>query len=124
MNRFNCGLISIVLMGFFSSQSYASELQWATGCTSFNRADVLSLSYNTDSKQITLYRTRTSTNPLSVERFTSDRIRTWESVVFKGYVNGTPGEILVDFQTKATMYIIEGSERIQYYCDYYSFDRE
>jgi len=125
VNRFCCGLISIVFMGFYSTQSHASIFQWATGCVASDRPEVLSLSYDTDSKQVTLYRTHPLNQSNRVERFTTtDQIRLWTPVIFKGYVNGAPGEVLVEFQSKATMYIVEGSERIQYTCDFYSFDLE
>ncbi len=125
MNRFCWGLISIVFMGFYSTQSHASILQWATGCVASDRAEVVSVSYDTDSKQVTLYRTRPLNQSNRVERFTTtDPIRFWTPLVFKGYINGAPGEVILEFQSKATMYTIEGSESVQYSCDFYSFDLE
>ena len=116
-------VLAVLFMGLSSTTAQAVMVQWATGCTSFETQDVLSLAYDTDSKAMTLYKTELSTGTHLMTSFTSSHsVAHFESIPFQGWIDGKEGTIEVEFQTKATMYITTDGTRTQYYCGYYSFE--
>lgn len=126
MKRILAGLLLSGVAGLVSFEAQSATVQWATGCTSLERPDVLSVSYDTVFREITLYQARISSRAHDVTRYVADALSPEpfrQPTIFKAYLIDGTIELPVIFESKATLYLIDGSRRIRYYCAYYSFDR-
>jgi len=74
MNQLKEALLSFGIIGLVATGAHAIEIQWATGCTSFQSPSIISVSYNSNSRQITLYRSWLSSEKHRVDVFRAERL--------------------------------------------------
>ncbi|WP_413290980.1 hypothetical protein [Bdellovibrio sp. HCB337] len=117
MTRFIFTLASFVFMAW---SAQAAEMQWATACTSFTNKDVLSVSYNTQSGQITIYRARIPDQRSHVTRYTAAELTPKNyPTLFRSETGSGESDAAVEFQTKSTIRFTEGAHSADYFCEYY-----
>gem|GEM_PF-5287992 len=102
-------------------QAQATEIQWATGCTSFQSPAMISVSYNNNSHRITLYRSWPASKTLNVDIYRANRLSSlFTPTPFVSLHNQE--KISIEFGTKKTFTLVEQGRQVEYYCTYYSFD--
>lgn len=118
MNQFKTTLMSFVIAGLFAVSAQPTEIQWAKDCTSLVSPAIISVSYNTNSQHVTLYRAWSSNRQYTVEIYKASRLNPlFSETVFRSISSNT--KFLVKFGTKNSFKIREGGSRIDYFCEYY-----
>lgn len=121
MEQFKITFLSFVLVGLFAESALATEIQWATGCTSFQSPAIISLSYNTNSREITLYRSWPSNHTQQVDIYLAERLNPlFETTSFQSPYNQE--KLSVEFGSKKSFRLAEQESQVDYFCAYYSFD--
>ena len=121
MNQFKIAFLSFVVAGLFATSAQATEIQWATGCTSFQSPAIISVSYNTNSRQVTLYRSWPSNHIQQVDIYRAERLNPlFETTPFQSPYNQE--KLSVEFGTKKSFTLDDQGRQVDYFCVYYSFD--
>lgn len=123
MNQLRSTLLAFVFVGFFTTYAQAAEIQWATGCLSFQSPATISVSYNNNTRRINLYRIWPASQTLKVDLYAAVKLNPqFSPTPFISLHN--QGELAIEFGTKKSFRLVEQGRRSDYYCAYYSFDTQ
>ncbi len=123
MNKLRSTLLAFVFVGFFTGFAQAAEIQWATGCMSYQSPAIISVSYNSNTSRITLYRIWPATKTRKVDLYAAVKLNPQFSPTPFTSLHDQ-AELAIEFGTKNSFRLVEVDRQFDYYCAYYSFDTQ